>query len=115
MSEPPLDPLGERHPASRSAEMSLGAADKRVYAPRPLQRDPARSSVLCVVASFRAPIPPNQTVRGTVVAECRLLLALKFRDDTLGQYLAQFHAPLVERIDLPDGALHEHRVLVKRH
>jgi len=32
----------------------------------------------------------------------------------LGQRLAQLHAPLVERIDVPDHALHEYAVLVQR-
>ena len=39
--------------------------------------------------------------------------ALEFRDDALRQHLAEFHAPLVERIDLPDGALGEHGMFVK--
>src|ERR1700730_14941901 len=47
------------------------------------------------------------------MAEGRLCLALEFRDDALGQHLAKFHAPLVERVNLPDGALGEHTVLVK--
>ena len=47
------------------------------------------------------------------MAERGLCLALEFRDNALGQHLAQFHAPLVERVDVPDGALGEHAVLVK--
>jgi hypothetical protein len=38
----------------------------------------------------------------------------QFRDDTLGQDLAKFHAPLIESVDLPDRALGEDAVLVKR-
>ncbi len=41
--------------------------------------------------------------------------ALQFRNDPLRQNLAEFHAPLVEGIDLPDGALREHAVFVQRH
>ena len=40
-------------------------------------------------------------------------LALEFRDDALGQHLAKLDAPLVEGVDLPDGALGEDRMLVK--
>src|SRR5437773_11359357 len=47
------------------------------------------------------------------MAERGICLALEFRDNALGQYLAKFHAPLVERVNLPDGALGEHAVLVK--
>src|ERR1700693_1176511 len=47
------------------------------------------------------------------MGERRLRLALEFRDYALGQHLAKFHAPLVERVDLPDGALRENTVLVK--
>ena len=41
-------------------------------------------------------------------------LALKLRNNTLGQDLAQLHTPLIERVDVPDGALREDAVLVKR-
>ena len=40
--------------------------------------------------------------------------ALQLGDDPLGQHLAQLHAPLVERIDVPDRALGEDAVLVER-
>ncbi len=40
--------------------------------------------------------------------------ALKLGDNAISQHLAQFNAPLVERIDVPDGALHENFVLVER-
>src|SRR5438093_7934605 len=47
------------------------------------------------------------------MAERGICLALEFRDNALGQYLAKFHAPCVEGVNLPDGALGEHAVLVK--
>src|SRR3954454_20062404 len=34
--------------------------------------------------------------------------------DALGEDLAQLDAPLVEGVDVPDGALYEHLVLVQR-
>ena len=40
-------------------------------------------------------------------------LSLKFRDDALGKRLAQFDAPLVEGVDVPDGALSEDTVFVQ--
>ena len=48
------------------------------------------------------------------MAELGLGLALEFRDDALGQNLAEFDAPLIEGVDVPDGALGEHAVLVER-
>ncbi len=40
-------------------------------------------------------------------------LALKFRDNALSQHLAQLDAPLIERVDVPDGALGEDTMLVE--
>ncbi len=48
------------------------------------------------------------------MAEPGLGLALKLRDDALGQDLAEFHALLIERVDVPDGSLGEHTVLIQR-
>ena len=42
------------------------------------------------------------------------ILALELRNDPLGKNFAQLHAPLVERIDIPDDALREHAVFVER-
>ena len=49
------------------------------------------------------------------MAEPGLLPALQFRDNALGQSLAYLDAPLVERVDAPDGPLGEDDVLVKGH
>ena len=38
-----------------------------------------------------------------------------FAEDDLGQLLAQFHTPLVERVDAPDRALGKNAMLVKGH
>jgi hypothetical protein len=46
------------------------------------------------------------------MAQRGLCLALEFLDNTLGQYFAKFHAPLVERVDIPDGPLGEDDVIV---
>ena len=47
------------------------------------------------------------------MAEWGFRRAFEFGDDALGEHLAQFHSPLVEGVDLPDGALREDSVLVK--
>ena len=44
---------------------------------------------------------------------CGLGGALQFGEDFCGEDLAEFHAPLVERVDVPDGALCENCVLVE--
>jgi hypothetical protein len=48
------------------------------------------------------------------MAQRGLCLALEFLDNTLGQYFAKFHvhAPLVERVDIPDGPVGEDDVIV---
>jgi hypothetical protein len=57
-------------------------------------------------------VTADQVVGRTVMAELWLRLALELGDDALGQNLAEFDAPLIEGIDVPDGALGEHAVLV---
>src|SRR6516164_5017697 len=46
--------------------------------------------------------------------ERRFRRALKFRNDALRENLAELDAPLIERIDVPDRTLREHRVLIER-
>src|SRR5262245_34633062 len=55
----------------------------------------------------------DQTVGRAVVLESRLGDALELWDDTLCQNLAEFHSPLIERVDVPDCALGKYAVLVK--
>ena len=47
------------------------------------------------------------------MSEFRFCLGFQFRNNALGQHLAQFDAPLIERIDVPDRALGEDTVLIK--
>src|SRR5258708_22658773 len=49
------------------------------------------------------------------MAEPGFALALELRDDALGQDLAEFYAPLIDRVDAPNRSLGEHAVLVQRH
>ena len=46
--------------------------------------------------------------------ERRFRRAFEFGNDRLRERLAEFYAPLVERVDVPDGALREDAVLVER-
>ena len=39
--------------------------------------------------------------------------ALEFWDNALRQHLPKLHAPLIERVDLPNNTLREDQVLVK--
>src|SRR5271165_4727541 len=56
----------------------------------------------------------NQSIGGTVVLKRRLFGVGKLRDNALSQHFTEFHTPLIEGIDLPDGALCENAVLVER-
>src|SRR6266581_1951202 len=58
-------------------------------------------------------IAPDQRVGRAVVRERGIDGAGNFRRRTLGQRLAELHAPLIEGVDVPDRALHEHAVLVE--
>src|SRR5690348_5757031 len=60
-------------------------------------------------------VTPDQIVRGTIILQSWRRFAFKFGNDPLGQHLAEFHAPLIKRIKIPDDALREHDVLIKRH
>src|SRR5215470_11836286 len=55
----------------------------------------------------------DQRIRRTIMAQVGLCVAFEFGDDVQGQHLAQFDAPLIERIDVPDCALGEDAVLVE--
>jgi hypothetical protein len=49
---------------------------------------------------------------GAAVVLADLTLAVELAKDALGELLAELDAPLVERVDVPDGALDESEVLV---
>src|SRR5579871_7039757 len=68
-------------------------------------------AMLLAARSALLPIAADERVRGTVVMQ--IAAAGKFGNDALGQHLAKLHAPLIERIDVPDGALREDFVLVQ--
>src|SRR5579875_4176061 len=62
----------------------------------------------------RGAVAPDQFIGGTVVLELRFVRVLQLWNDFLRELLAEFHAPLVERVDMPDRALGEYAVLVQR-
>src|SRR5437667_7060346 len=64
---------------------------------------------------LRLSVATDQAVGRAVMVQLGLCLALKFRNDALRQYLAEFDTPLVKRINVPDRALGEDGVLVKSH
>ena len=63
---------------------------------------------------FELPVAADQGVCRTIVCETGFAGTLKLRDDAVGQHFPKFDAPLVERVDMPDRALHEDFMLVER-
>src|SRR5215471_1159993 len=72
------------------------------------------SVVMSALLSLQRPVATDECVGRGVVAEFGLGGALQFREDRHRERLAEFDAPLVERVDAPDGFLREHTVLVER-
>src|SRR6185312_14083749 len=66
-------------------------------------------------STLEVAVAPNECIGRAIVLQRWLLGCLEFRDDLLGQDLAQLDAPLIKRIDLPDGSLRKDAVLVERH
>src|ERR1039458_396153 len=85
----------------------------------------AMVNLLCVASYRKSRLPglrthalertvsADQSVGRRVVGQLRIGWALQLGDDLLGQDLAQFHPPLVKRVDVPDRALYEDAVLVE--
>ena len=64
-------------------------------------------------SSLHRPISADQRIRAAVVFEVRLPCGFEFGDDALGEDFAEFDAPLVEGVDLPEDALGEDAHLVE--
>jgi hypothetical protein len=60
---------------------------------------------LWLFLSFHAAIPADEGVRATVVLEVGFSGGLELGDDALGEGFAEFDAPLVEGVDVPEDAL----------
>src|SRR5665213_1285344 len=65
--------------------------------------------------AFKFEITANQRVRRGIVPQWGRTWLFKLGNDALRQNFAQFHTPLVERIDLPDRTLCKDAVLVNRY
>src|SRR5688572_11867861 len=76
--------------------------------PRLMPRSSRRSQALELA------IAPDQVVGGAVVPKFRLGRAIQLWNDPLRQHLAQIDAPLIEGVDVPNSALGECGVLIKR-
>src|SRR6185503_7943110 len=75
---------------------------------------PSATSLVLNLRSSRVSVMPDQIVCRAVMIERGLCRTLELRDNALRQNLPQLHAPLVERIEIPDDALREDVMLVKR-
>src|SRR5215475_13932670 len=71
---------------------------------------PSPSSLRC---ALQIAVTADQAIRRTIVVKLGCALALQLGDNALCQYLAEFDAPLIEGIDVPDHALGKHAVLVE--
>src|SRR5271168_3805887 len=58
-------------------------------------------------------VAADKVVGGSIMLQPRIIRSLNLSDYVLGQHLAQLDAPLIEGIDLPDGALGKYRVLIE--
>src|SRR5260370_7619099 len=63
---------------------------------------------------FELGVALNERVGRTVVRKLRLADALEFGNNLVRQRFAEFYTPLIERVDVPDRALHEDLLLVQR-
>ena len=66
-------------------------------------------------ATPEPPVSRDQRIGRAIVPWLGIAGALQFRQYPPRECLAQFHAPLVEGVDAPDGALGEDQVLVEGH
>src|SRR5438309_882251 len=76
------------------------------------------STTWCRLTGSPAPrpglaVPADEGVGGAAVVLGDVALGGQLTGDAAGQHLAQLHAPLVERVDVPDRPLGQHLVLVE--
>src|SRR5262249_56151769 len=71
--------------------------------------------VAALTGASQLAVAPDQRVSRAVVPKLGFRRALELGNDALRELLAEFDAPLIEGIDLPDRALSEDAVLVERH
>src|SRR5262249_54468672 len=86
----------------------------------PIRPSPAMPScmglsvAMSLSLALECAVVPDERVGRRVVAQLGLGGALELGEDRHCQGLSQLDAPLVERVDTPDGPLGEHAVLVQR-
>lgn len=56
-------------------------------------------------------VPANQSIRRRVMMQFHIVLG-KFREDFLCQLLAEFNAPLVVTVDVPNHALYKNLMFI---
>src|SRR6266581_3180174 len=62
----------------------------------------------------KLPVPADKRIGRAIMRKLRFVGALKLRNDPVSQHFPKFDAPLIERVDIPDGTLNEDFVLVER-
>src|SRR5712692_2585723 len=70
--------------------------------------------VSSIISLLELPVAADKCIGRTVMREPGFVGTLQFRNDAVGQHFPKFDAPLVERVDMPDCALHEDLMLVER-
>ena len=59
-------------------------------------------------------VAADKVVGGSIMLQTCIIRGLNLGNDVLGQHLAQLDAPLIEGVDLPNGALRKYRMLIER-
>ena len=119
-SRPGSAPRTGRRPDQRARDPRLSQTGARsVVAGKSwsskLQRPSGRSAAMLAAAQWsrqRRTRSSRNCIRSGRISDPHRRLTAGV--DRTGQLLAQLDAPLVERVDVPDHALHEHLVLVQR-
>src|SRR5690606_7976247 len=94
---------------------SIGAASGRGGGEPAPKSDASRRWAGSSVLAAAAAAEEVDQAAGRAIPVAGRTLAGEAVVDIAAQLLAQLHAPLVEGVDAPDGALHEHFVFVERH
>jgi NADH:ubiquinone reductase (H+-translocating) len=96
---------------NRSCSKRLEAAVRWPSWPAPTSRTDVLLSGRAVACGA---VAVDQFVGGAVVGQAGRVVGGQLVDDGVGEDLAQFHAPLVEGVDVPGRALGEHLVFIQR-
>ena len=72
-----------------------------------LRHRPARAPMRIPLHALHLPIPADERICAAVVFQVGFPCGFEFGDDALGEDFAEFDAPLVEGVDVPEDALGE--------